>query len=154
MVAIQAGRKKIMYKKINWFLHVELRGFLLGLRTRYLNSVWGMNISHSARISLKAKLDFRNPKGIHIGDGSYLAFGSVILTHDMCRNIHKSVTIGKNCFIGANSILMPGVILGDSVIVGSGSVVTKSFTGNVIIAGNPAIIVKSGIKTRTLGILI
>ncbi len=143
-----------MKKQLKWFIHVVFRQFILGLRIRYLNAIFGMNIAKTARISLKAKLDFTNPKGINIDEGAYVAFGSVILTHDMCRNVHKSVYIGKNCFIGGNSIIMPGVRLGDSVIVGSGSVVTKSFDGGVIIAGNPAKIIKTGIKTKALGILI
>lgn len=143
-----------MKRRIKWFIHVQLRHFILGIRIRFLNYFWGMNIANTARISLKAKLDFTNPKGVNIGDGSYLAFGSVILTHDMCRNISLPVTIGKNCFIGGNAILMPGVTIGDSVVVGAGSVVTKSFGSNVIISGNPAKVIKSGIHTKALGILI
>jgi len=142
-----------MKKALRWFVHVTLRHFILGLRISYLNKVWGMNISKTAKISLKAKLDFTNPKGVNIGDGSYIAFGTVILTHDMCRNLSKPVFIGKNCFIGGNAILMPGITLGDSVIVGAGSVVTKSFESNVIVSGNPAKIIKRDISTTTLGIL-
>lgn len=142
-----------MKKVLRWFVHVTLRHFILGVRISYLNKVWGMNISKTAKISLKAKLDFTNPKGVNIGDGSYIAFGTVILTHDMCRNLSKSVIIGKNCFIGGNAILMPGVTLGDSVIVGAGSVVTKSFESNVIVSGNPAKVIKRDINTTTLGIL-
>lgn len=54
----------------------------------------------------------------------------------------KPVTIGDNCWIGGRAVINPGVTLGDNVIVGSGSVVTKSFPSNVIIAGNPAKIIR------------
>ncbi|MBQ4097852.1 MAG: sugar O-acetyltransferase [Clostridia bacterium] len=52
------------------------------------------------------------------------------------------VTIGDNCWIGGGSIINPGVTLGNNVVVGSGSVVTKSFGDNVVIAGNPARIIR------------
>lgn len=52
------------------------------------------------------------------------------------------ITIGNNVWIGGNSVVLPGVTLGDNVVVGAGSVVTKSFPDNVVIAGNPARIIK------------
>ncbi len=54
----------------------------------------------------------------------------------------KPITIGDNCWIGGHAVINPGVTLGDNVIVGSGAVVTKSFPSNVVIAGNPARIIK------------
>lgn len=54
----------------------------------------------------------------------------------------KDITIGDDVWIGGGTIICPGVTLGNNVIVGAGSVVTKSFGDNVIIAGNPAKIIK------------
>lgn len=54
----------------------------------------------------------------------------------------KSISIGNNCFIGMNSIILKGTQLGNNVIVGAGSVVSGEFPDNVIIAGNPAKIIK------------
>ena len=54
----------------------------------------------------------------------------------------RPIVIGEGCFIGANSIILKGTTLGKNVIVGAGSVVCGSFPDNVIIAGNPAKIVK------------
>lgn len=136
------------------FVHVYFRQFVLGLVGLFLRTIYGMDIHKTARLSLKCKLDKTNPKGVHVGAGSYVAFGATILTHDMCRSLHSDVYVGRNCFIGANSILMPGVVLGDSVIVAAGAVVTKSFAGNCILAGNPAVVIKTGISTGRLGILI
>lgn len=54
----------------------------------------------------------------------------------------KPIKIGDDCWIGGGAVINPGVVLGDNVIVGSGAVVTKSFPSNVVIAGNPAKIIK------------
>ena len=53
------------------------------------------------------------------------------------------ITIGDNVWIGGGSILNPGVTLGNNVVVGSGSVVTKSFGDKVVIAGNPARVIRT-----------
>lgn len=102
-----------------------LRNIILSFIGKY-HQLYGYDISSSAKISLGAKLDKTNPKGIHIGDESYVASGARILSHDYCRAIHSDVKIGKRCFIGADSIILPGVTLNDQTIVGAGAVVTKS----------------------------
>lgn len=55
----------------------------------------------------------------------------------------KSVIIGDNCWIGENVAILKGVELGDGCIVGANAVVTKSFPRNVILAGNPARVIRS-----------
>ena len=54
----------------------------------------------------------------------------------------RPIVIGEGCFIGANSIILKGTTLGKNVVVGAGIVVCGNFPDNVIIAGNPARIVK------------
>lgn len=54
----------------------------------------------------------------------------------------RDITIGDDAWIGGGAIICPGVNLGNNVIVGAGSVVTKSFGDNVVIAGNPARVIK------------
>jgi acetyltransferase-like isoleucine patch superfamily enzyme len=112
-----------------------------------------MDIHPTVKISLRANLDLTNPSGVHIDEGTYIAFHSVVLTHDMSRLLMVDTYIGKNCFIGAYSIIMPGVRVGDECIVGSGSVVTVDVPSHTIVAGNPAKIIRSGIRTGKWGIL-
>lgn len=54
----------------------------------------------------------------------------------------RPVVIGEGCFLGANSIILKGTTLGRNVVVGAGSVVCGTFPDNVVIAGNPAKVIK------------
>ena len=86
---------------------------------------------------------------IVIGRGTYIAqnVGIITANHNYCNlELHdepKDVVIGENCWIGMNSVILPGVCLGNNVVVGAGAIVTKSFPSNVVIAGNPARVIRS-----------
>ena len=132
-------------------LRESIRLIAIRLRHAYFTGLLGMDIATSARISFGTRLNKTNPKGIHIGEESYTASGAIIFTHDFCRGIHRDTRIGKRCFIGANAIIMCGVRIGDNVVVGSGAIVTKDVPSGCIVAGNPAKIIKEGIRTTKFG---
>jgi acetyltransferase-like isoleucine patch superfamily enzyme len=134
-------------------LRTSVRNLLLRPYCVLLRKVWGMDIGEDCRISFKAKLDLTYPRGVHIGGGTYLAFESVVFTHDMSRALHVHTYVGRNCFIGARAVIMPGVKVGDHCIVGAGAVVTKDVPSGSIVAGNPASIIRSNIRTKKFGIL-
>jgi len=50
--------------------------------------------------------------------------------------------IGNNVDIGCNVVIIGNITIGDNVIIGAGSIVTKNFSDNCVIAGNPARIIK------------
>jgi acetyltransferase-like isoleucine patch superfamily enzyme len=133
---------------------VKIRTFIRWLLLQpyfiLLTKVYKMNISKTARVSLGAKLDKTYPNG----DDSYIASGAIVFTHDFSRTLYKDTIIGKRCFIGANAIIMAGVKIGNEVIIGSGAIVTKDIPSNCVAAGNPAKILKTGIKTSKYGKLI
>lgn len=52
------------------------------------------------------------------------------------------ITINDDVWIGTRCTFLPGVTIGRGVIVGAASVVTKSFPDYVVIAGNPARVVR------------
>ncbi|KAK3994443.1 trimeric LpxA-like protein [Cladorrhinum sp. PSN332] len=54
----------------------------------------------------------------------------------------KPIVIGEDCWFGGSVIVLGGVTIGRGVTVGAGSVVTKDVPDFVVVAGNPAKIVK------------
>lgn len=86
---------------------------------------------------------------INIGKDVWIAQNVGIITenHDP-RNPEKhlppkDIFIGDHCWIGMNALILPGVHLGPYTTVGGGSVVTHSFDGNCVVAGNPARLIKT-----------
>ena len=73
----------------------------------------------------------------------------VVMTDDLhppCprfKDCVGGVKIRKNAKIGANSTILPGITIGLNALIGAGSVVTKNVPNNVVVAGNPAKIVKN-----------
>lgn len=64
-------------------------------------------------------------------------------------NSSKDVMIGNHVWIGTRCIINKGTIIRDNSIVGAGAVVTKVFNeSNIIIAGNPARIIRNDIGWR------
>ncbi len=58
------------------------------------------------------------------------------------RESISPVVIGDDVWIGAGARILKGVSIGDRSIIGAGAVVTKSVPPDVIVAGNPARVVK------------
>jgi len=52
------------------------------------------------------------------------------------------VIIGDNVWIGMNAVLLKGVTVGENAIIAAGAVVSRDVPANVVVAGNPAVIVK------------
>ena len=105
-----------------------------------------MDLGLGVRIAHKAHLDKSvNPKGVHIGDRTWVLNGAFVMAHDHCRSIKTDTYIGRDCVIGVNSIIMPGVKIVNEVVIGSGSVVTKNIPNNCIAVGNPAKVIKTDI---------
>lgn len=128
-----------------------VRRWVVGLKRAYLTRVWGVNLHPTVELSLSAKFDLTNPKGVHVGENTYLAFESRILSHDRTRRMHVDTHIGKNCFIGGRSLILPGVTIGDGCIVGAGSVVTKDVPSGTIVGGNPARVIHENVELGPYG---
>jgi acetyltransferase-like isoleucine patch superfamily enzyme len=112
-----------------------------------------MDIGPRCAISFSARLDKSYPRGIHIGEGTAINFGAVVLTHDTPRGVHADTWIGKQCNIGANSIIMAGVRVGDHCVVAAANVVMKDVPSNCLVAGNPARIMERASRPATGALL-
>lgn len=97
----------------------------------YYRMIYKMDIGKNVRIAKTVKLDTSvNPKGIHIGENTWVLRNATILSHDHCRGVYGcnklyDTYIGSNCVIGVNSIILPGVNIGNHCVVAAGAVVTK-----------------------------
>jgi len=130
----------------------KLRNVVIILRRQYLIRVWNMDIGEGTSVSMSAKLDKTNPRGIHIGKYTTVTFGTAILTHDYVNNRDADVHIGDNCFIGAHSIILPDVTIGDSCIVAAASVVARDVPTGSLVSGNPARVVEHNVTTTHYGV--
>lgn len=119
-----------------------------------------MDIGNNVVIARTVHLDKNiNPRGIHIGDYTWVLRNAMVLAHDYCQGSDGwgkrfDTFIGKNCVIGVNSIILPGVSIGDHCVVAAGAVVTKDTPPNCIVAGNPAKVIKTGITVSNKGQII
>ena len=148
--------------KFKYFLMERISKVIQKYRFVKLKFLGYSNIHHSAIIESNLNLDRVYPKGIHIGSNSLIASKSTILCHEHVKRDSKNISnpwvtdtfIGKNCFIGVGAMILPGVVIGDEVIIGASSVVTKDVPSNCVAVGNPARIVKKGIKMNDKAILV
>ncbi len=93
-------------------------------------------------------------KSITIGDNCLIGVNFQVIDsdfHDLDpaqrfggKNIlKKDVVIENNVFISNNVTVLKGVSIGTNSVLGSGCVVTKDIPSNVIVAGNPAKVIKT-----------
>lgn len=137
-------------------------------RKELIQTIFG-TVGEEVHVEPGLRVDYG--ENIHVGENFYANFNSVLLDVcpiHIGRNVMlgprvslvtpehpinpvernsglefgRPITIGDNCWLGSDVTVIGGVTLGDNVVVGAGSVVTKSFDDNVVIAGNPARVIK------------
>lgn len=151
-----SGKSQIIFQgKGTWINNYSVSN-LFGLSQRtifYAKNGGIITIGEACGIS---GTSFCAQKEITIGNRVQIGANTKIMDNDMhslnpidrangddLKNLNSvPVIIGDDCFIGAQCIILKGTSIGKNCIVGAGSVVHGSFPDNVIIAGNPAKIVK------------
>ncbi|MNU27070.1 putative acetyltransferase [compost metagenome] len=112
---------------------------------------YGDNIRFGARAFVNANSVFLDCAQITIGDDFQCGPGVQILTpeHPLDAAERRSgvesarpICIGNDVWIGGGAVVLAGVTVGDRSVIGAGSVVTKDVPADVVVAGNPARIIK------------
>jgi acetyltransferase-like isoleucine patch superfamily enzyme len=101
---------------------------------------------------------------IRIGDRVLLGSGCIIADSDahplhpldrrynLSGAVSKPIVIEDDVFIGMRAIILKGVRVGQGSVVGAGAVVTRDVPPMVVVAGNPAVVVKELDKNRLLNL--
>ena len=92
-------------------------------------------------------------ESITIGPGAILARCSIMDTnfHSLSPSRHspdatvktEAVILEENVWVAANAGILPGTCIGRNSVVGFGAVCSGRFPADVLIAGNPARVIKS-----------
>jgi acetyltransferase-like isoleucine patch superfamily enzyme len=136
--------------------HERIRSRILsrhfGWRARNITFGRSLRISHphsvrcGEHVLLNDRLHVAGSGGCTIGSYTYFAPDVTLLTttHDATdmRELTGPIAIGELCWIGAGAIVLPGVQIGRGAVVGAGSVVTHDVAPEVVVAGNPARVIK------------
>jgi putative colanic acid biosynthesis acetyltransferase WcaB len=102
-------------------------------------------------------------KGLRIYHGQGLVLNSQVVIGNNCTLRHcttlgnkqlpngaqsKAPVLADFVDVGCNTCIIGDIFIGDHVAIGSGSVVTKSVAPNMIVAGNPATVIKTKMQVQ------
>ena len=128
----------------------------VGKKVVFYSGVWispGFNLELGDHVDLAKGVFITTSGGVSIGPRTLVGYKTNIFSSNhvippLPGRIHSSghtfsrVCIGSDVWIGASCTILPGVSIGDNCVVAAGSVVTKSFPSNSILAGVPARVIR------------
>lgn len=112
---------------------------------------YGCNIYVGENFFANFNLTILDEAEVRIGDNAFI--GPNVSIYTACHPLDaksrdtgvewaEPVTIGNSVWIGGGTTIVPGVTIGDNVVIGAGSVVTRDVPDSVVVAGNPARIIR------------
>jgi len=120
--------------KIGPFVEIQ-KGALIGKRCKIQSHSFicdGVNIEDECFIGHGVTFNDRYPAAVH-PDGSIIKGGE---WECIPTRICKRASIGSNC------VILCGITIGEGALIGAGTVVTKDVAPGLIVAGNPARILR------------
>lgn len=129
----------IIGNKVKFYPNVKLSA--LGRKNKFAKIDIGEGSSIGDRTEIHAGTS------VCIGKRVFVSWDCVIIDRDYhgifgLPEVQRPIIIGDDVLIGCNSIILKGVSIGKGAVIGAGSVVTKSVPNGVLVAGNPARILK------------
>lgn len=111
-----------------------------------------ITIGENVGINQHASFD-GGKKGIHIGDNCRIAAHTSMIAFNHQMELgkliddqgvtSKGIVIGNDVWLGNHVGITDGVTIGDGAVVGMYSVVTKNVEANLVVAGNPAKVIRA-----------
>ncbi len=155
-VAVSSSRREVSTVSFVW---TKLKNWLLqGLAYNCpVNSIriqlhrWrGVTIGKGVMLGMHCILDNAHPEYIVLEDYTALAGNNYIITHSNPYLHFKGrllsylapVVLRKGSWVGVSGTLLPGTEVGECSIVSAGSTASGKIPPNVIVCGNPAVVIK------------
>ena len=141
-------------KDVGIFCHVNLYGCAIGDETKIGPFV---EIQRGATIGRKCKIQSHSfiCDAVTIEDECFIGHGVTFINDRYPAAVHPDGSpikggewecvptyIRKRAAIGSNCVILCGVTIGEGSLIGAGSVVTKDVPPGVVLAGNPARILR------------
>ncbi|MDC0602926.1 sugar O-acetyltransferase [Aliiglaciecola sp.] len=113
---------------------------------------YGYNISAGKNFYANHGCVILDAAPVTFGDDVLLAPGVLIstATHPLDAELRKKgietahpITLGDNVWVGMGAKILPGVTIGHNAVIGAGAVVNKNVAENMVVAGVPAVAIKS-----------
>jgi maltose O-acetyltransferase len=113
---------------------------------------YGSHIRIGARVFVNCGLVALDVAAITIGDDVQIGPNVQLLTptHPLDAELRRAkweaaepIVVEDNVWLGGGAIVLPGVTVGKNAVVGAGAVVTKTVPPDVVVAGNPARVIRS-----------